>query len=165
MIKKECNFCNKEFEARRNTAKYCCNSCRTKSYMVRNGKGDGTLREGMGLRGLNNEKNLTRTQKDIFGNEFEMDELTGKPKIEQKTVSKRTSQDIFIDVGIGVGTTFIGNRLDNFLRSEENKQTQKKDLVLLLKGIERMHIQTFKALNSKIEQLSNKIKKEQGIFY
>lgn len=138
MIKKQCNFCKKDFEARRNTAKYCSNSCRTKGYMVRNGKGDGTLREGMGLEGLNNEK-----------------------KIESKTVSKRTTQDIFIDAGMGVGTTFLGNRLDNFLRSKGNRQTQKKDLSYVLKVVHHWILETKTEIKGEIWEVQEQIKELQ----
>lgn len=163
MIKKECDFCNKEFEARRNTAKYCCNSCRTKSYMVRNGKGDGSLREGMGLMGLNNEKNLsTRTQKDIFGNDVEMDGATGKPKIEEKKGSKRTGQDVFVDAGIGIGTTLLGNRLDNFFRSRGNRQTQKKDLSYVLKVVHHWIKETKTEIRNEIWEIQEQIKELQN---
>lgn len=162
MIKRECDFCSKSFEAKRNTAKYCCNSCRTKSYMVRNGKGDGSLREGMGLQGLNNVS--TRTQKDIFGNEIEMNEATGKPKIEEKKASKRTSQDIFIDTGLGVGTTVLGNRLDSFLRSKADRLAQKKDISHVLKSLHELILET-KSEIWIVQAQIKELQKKNNIFY
>lgn len=34
---KTCEYCGTDYEAIRNTSKYCCNACRTKSYRQRNG--------------------------------------------------------------------------------------------------------------------------------
>lgn len=185
---KHCAYCEKEFIVnqlkRGREPLYCSTNCRVKAYKKRKGVYDETHPLAMkeqGVKGINDSQ--LNELKEVFLKEIaalkEADntllekievltkEITNNKKETSSQVQKasqRTTKDGIIDFGIGAGATVTGNFLYDLFKSNENKNATRKDLFLVLKKIEQMHVRLFKALDIKINQVPDKIKKQQRVF-